>query len=84
MRMHKKKLDCQEQLVHQLTMQNDELTQTVEMLKAELIASDEAADRALRELETMRNSVLEDSAHESYVRERELRETQAELEQCRM
>ncbi|KAH9852319.1 hypothetical protein C2E23DRAFT_731178 [Lenzites betulinus] len=77
-------LDRQEQLVQQLSAQNDDLAATVETLKSELIASNEEAERASKELETMRSRALQDSAQESYLRERELRELQAELEQCRI
>ncbi|OSD05188.1 hypothetical protein PYCCODRAFT_1432941 [Trametes coccinea BRFM310] len=77
-------LDRQEQLVQQLTAQNEDLAATVETLKAELIASNEEADRASRELEAMRSRALQDSAQETFLRERELRELQAELEQCRI
>ncbi|KAI0631327.1 hypothetical protein C8Q77DRAFT_200708 [Trametes polyzona] len=77
-------LDRQEQLVQQLTVQNEDLAATVETLKAELIASNEEAERASKELEAMRSRALQDSAQESYLRERELRELQAELEQCRI
>ncbi|OJT12119.1 GRIP domain-containing protein [Trametes pubescens] len=77
-------LDRQEQLVQQLTVQNEDFAVTVETLKAELIASNEEAERASKELEVMRSRALQDSAQESYLRERELRELQAELEQCRI
>ncbi|KAI0821945.1 hypothetical protein BC628DRAFT_1393085 [Trametes gibbosa] len=77
-------LDRQEQLVQQLSAQNDDLSATVETLKEELIASNEEAERAFKELEVMRSRALQDSAQESYLRERELREVQAELEQCRI
>ncbi|KAI8972800.1 hypothetical protein BD414DRAFT_425485 [Trametes punicea] len=77
-------LDRQEQLVQQLTAQNEDLTATVETLKAELIASNEEAERASKELEAMRSRALQDSAQETFLRERELRELQAELEQCRI
>ncbi|KAI0355884.1 hypothetical protein OH77DRAFT_1503859 [Trametes cingulata] len=77
-------LDRQEQLVQQLTAQNEDLAATVETLKAELIASNEEAERASKELEAMRNRALQDSAQETFLRERELRELQAELEQCRI
>ncbi|CDO76463.1 hypothetical protein BN946_scf184600.g12 [Trametes cinnabarina] len=77
-------LDRQEQLVQQLMAQNEDLAATVETLKAELIASNEEADRASRELETMRSRALQDSAQEIYLREREMRELQAELEECRI
>ncbi|KAI0718772.1 hypothetical protein C8T65DRAFT_638047 [Cerioporus squamosus] len=77
-------LDRQEQLVQQLTVQNEDLVATVETLKSELIASNEEAERASRELETMRSRALHDSTQETFLRERELRELQAELEQCRI
>ncbi|KAH9899146.1 hypothetical protein C8Q73DRAFT_639698 [Cubamyces lactineus] len=77
-------LDRQEQLVQQLTAQNEDLAATVETLKAELIASNEEAERASKELEAMRSRALQDSAQETFLRERELRELQAELEQCRI
>lgn len=65
-------------------MQNDDLTATVETLKSELIASNEEAERASRELETMRSRAFQEDAQEAYLRERELRDTQSELEQCRL
>ncbi|KAI0754302.1 hypothetical protein C8Q80DRAFT_1094324 [Daedaleopsis nitida] len=77
-------LDRQEQFVQQLTVQNEDLAATVETLKFELIASNEEAERASRELETMRSRALHDSSQETFLRERELRELQAELEQCRI
>ncbi|GLB42378.1 putative GRIP-related Arf-binding domain containing protein [Lyophyllum shimeji] len=77
-------LDRREQLVQQLTAQNDDLTSTVESLKEELIASHEEAERAAKELDAMRSRALEENAQETLLRERELRETQTELERCRM
>ncbi|THH01466.1 hypothetical protein EW026_g1222 [Hermanssonia centrifuga] len=77
-------LDRQEQLVQQLTIQNEDLATTVETMKSELIASNEEAERASRELETMRSRAFQENAQEAYLRERELREAQAELEQCRI
>ncbi|KAJ7266912.1 hypothetical protein B0H12DRAFT_1200853 [Mycena haematopus] len=77
-------LDRREVLVQQLQAQNDDLTSTVEMLKEELISSSAEAERASSELDNMRNRAFEESAHENLVRERELRETQTELERCRM
>ncbi|KAG5641132.1 hypothetical protein DXG03_005946 [Asterophora parasitica] len=77
-------LDRREQLVQQLTAQNDDLASTVETLKEELIASHEEADRAANELDSMRSRTLEENAQESLLRERELRETHTELERCRM
>ncbi|RDB28051.1 hypothetical protein Hypma_002229 [Hypsizygus marmoreus] len=77
-------LDRREQLVQQLTAQNDDLTATVETLKEELITSHEEAERASNELDHMRSRALEENAQETLMRERELRETQTELERCRM
>ncbi|THH28591.1 hypothetical protein EUX98_g5599 [Antrodiella citrinella] len=77
-------LDRQEQLVQQLTVQNDDLSATVEALKAELITSNEESERASRELEVMRSRALQENAQEAYQREREVRELQAELEQSRI
>ncbi|TFK38164.1 hypothetical protein BDQ12DRAFT_684071 [Crucibulum laeve] len=77
-------LDRQEQLLQQLTAQNEDLTSTVETLKEELIASHKEADRASSELDSMRNRVLQESAQENQIHERELRETQTELERCKM
>ena len=70
--------------MQQLSAQNEDLAATVETLKSELIASNEEAERASRELETMRSRALHDSTQETFLRERELRELQAELEQCRI
>ena len=70
--------------MQQLTAQNDDLAATVETLRSELIASNEEAERSSRELETMRSRALHDSSQETFLRERELRELQAELEQCRI
>ena len=70
--------------MQQLTAQNDDLAATVETLRSELIASNEEAERASRELETMRSRALHDSSQETFLRERELRELQAELEECRI
>ncbi|KAJ7754485.1 hypothetical protein B0H16DRAFT_746139 [Mycena metata] len=77
-------LDRREVLVQQLTAQNDDLTSTVEMLKEELISTSAEAERASSELDSMRSRAFEESAQENLVRERELRETQTELERCRM
>ena len=70
--------------MQQLTAQNEDLMATVETLKAEVLASNEEAERASRELESMRTRAFQESAQEVYLRERELRETQTELEQCRI
>ncbi|KAJ7738891.1 hypothetical protein B0H14DRAFT_2991517 [Mycena olivaceomarginata] len=77
-------LDRREVLVQQLQAQNDDLTSTVEMLKEELISTSAEAERASGELDNMRSRAFEESAQENLVRERELRETQTELERCRM
>lgn len=70
--------------MQQLTAQNEDLLGTVETLKAEVIASNEEAERASKELESMRTRAFQENAQEAYLRERELREAQAELEQCRI
>ncbi|KAF8955315.1 hypothetical protein BDZ97DRAFT_1926913 [Flammula alnicola] len=77
-------LDRREQLVQQLTAEKEDLTATVETLKTELIASHEEAERASSKLDVMRSRVLQESALENMHREKELRETQMELERCRM
>ncbi|KAF7360429.1 Guanylate kinase [Mycena venus] len=77
-------LDRREVLVQQLQAQNDDLTSTVEMLKEELISTSAEAERASSELDNMRSRAFEESAQENLARERELRETQTELERCRM
>lgn len=70
--------------MQQLSVQNEDLAQTVETLKAELVASNDEAERASRELEAMRSRALQENAQEVYLRERELRELQGELEQIRI
>jgi hypothetical protein len=77
-------LDRQGQLVQQLTAQNDDLSSTVETLKQELIASHEEAERVTNELTAVRTRAFQENAQENLLRERELRETQAELERCRL
>jgi hypothetical protein len=56
----------------------------VETLQAELIASNDDAERATRELEALRTRALHENAQEFMLRERDLRETQSELERCRI
>jgi hypothetical protein len=70
--------------VQQLTVQNEDLAATVETLKAEVIASNEEAERASRDLEAMRSRAFQENAQEVYLKERELREAQSELEQVRL
>ncbi|KAJ7634718.1 hypothetical protein FB45DRAFT_743754 [Roridomyces roridus] len=77
-------LDRREALVQQLTAQNEDLTATVEMLKDEVYSATAEGERATAELDNMRSRVFEESAQENLIRERELRETQTELERCRM
>ncbi|KDQ58354.1 hypothetical protein JAAARDRAFT_192938 [Jaapia argillacea MUCL 33604] len=84
LRQDAEELERREQLVQQLTAQNDDLSHTLETLKSEVIASNEEAERASKELESMRSRAMHDNAQESMLRERELRELQSELERCRM
>ncbi|KAA1472521.1 hypothetical protein DENSPDRAFT_838815 [Dentipellis sp. KUC8613] len=77
-------LDRREQLVQQLTAQNEDLALTVDTLQKEVVASNEEAERSSRELEALRNRALQEDAQESLIRERELREAQSELERCRI
>jgi len=71
-------------VIQQLTAEGDDLRSTVETLKTELISSNDEAERATRELEALRTRALHENAQESMLRERELRETQSELERCRI
>ena len=66
--------------MQQLTAEKDDLSATVETLKTELIVSHEEVERASSELDAMRTRTLQ----ESLQREKELRETQLDLERCRM
>jgi hypothetical protein len=70
--------------VQQLTAQNEDLGNTIETLKDELILSHAEAERSSRELESLRSKAFEDSAHEAAAREREMLELQGELERCRI
>ena len=65
--------------MQQLSAQNYDFANTVEALKSEPIASKEA-EWAFHELEAMRSPARHNSAQETLLRERELRELQAELE----
>ncbi|KAF9002798.1 hypothetical protein BDZ89DRAFT_1095865 [Hymenopellis radicata] len=53
-------------------------------LKDEFIASNEETARVSNQLDTLRNRAFQENAQESLMRERELRETQLELERCRI
>ena len=66
--------------MQQLTAEKDDLSATVETLKTELIVSHEEVERASNELDAMRTRTLQ----ESLPREKELRDTQLDLESCRM
>lgn len=70
--------------MQQLSAQNDDLSNTVETLKEELIASHDEANRYSVELDSLRNRTIHENAQETLQRERELREAQVELERCRM
>ncbi len=56
----------------------------METLKSELIASNAESERASLELEAMRSKAFQESAQEVFIRERELREMQTELEHVRI
>ena len=56
----------------------------METLKQELIGSNTEAERVSRELDSLRSHALQENAQETLARERELRETQGELERCRL
>ncbi|KAF8842947.1 hypothetical protein BDN67DRAFT_898199 [Paxillus ammoniavirescens] len=73
-------LDRRELLIQTLSAQNEDLSSTVETLRAELIASHAESERTARELDLLRNHDL----HESAASERELRDTLGELERSRM
>ncbi|KAH7886880.1 hypothetical protein F5I97DRAFT_1870971 [Phlebopus sp. FC_14] len=77
-------LDRREQHIQQLVLQNEDLASTVDTLKAELIASHEESERSSKELDSIRSRALDENAQEAAARERQLRETVGELEQCRM
>lgn len=49
-----------------------------------MIASNAETERVLRELDSSRSRALQEDAQESLARERELRESQGELERCRL
>jgi hypothetical protein len=70
--------------VQQLSAQNQDLESTMETLKDELIVSHSEAEKSSRELESLRNRALQDSALEAATREREVLELQGELERCRV
>ncbi|KAJ7211371.1 hypothetical protein GGX14DRAFT_450107 [Mycena pura] len=84
LRQDAEELDRREALVQQLQAQNDDLTSTVEVLKEELLSASAEAESAASQLANMRSRAFEESAQENLQRERELRETQTELERCRM
>ncbi|KAL0569020.1 hypothetical protein V5O48_012955 [Marasmius crinis-equi] len=77
-------LDRREQLIQQITAQNEDLSSTVETLKEELIVSHEEVERASNELDLLRNRTLHENTQEALLRDRELRNVQTELERYRM
>lgn len=77
-------LDRREQLIQQLQAQNEDYEATVEALKAEVLSSNEEAERATRELDVLRGRAMEENAHEAARRERDLHEAQSELERTRL
>ena len=77
-------LDRRGQLVQQLQAQNAELERTAAALQSAALAADEEAARAVQERDALRGRAAQESAHEAARRERELRETQRELERVRM
>ncbi len=82
-RHDQEELDRREQAIQQLSAQNEDLQQTVETLQIEVITSNTEAERASRELVTLRSRALEESSEEALTRERDVRELQLELEHCR-
>ena len=81
---NQEELDRREQLIQQLTAQNDDLSASISTLQSEIVTSNTEAERASKELETLRSRTYEENTQETLVRERELRELQVELERCRM
>ncbi|KAF8314968.1 hypothetical protein DL93DRAFT_2036492, partial [Clavulina sp. PMI_390] len=72
-------LDRREQIIQNLTAENEDLSNTISTLNTELITSNDEAERISRELDALRNRAQEDTAYESTVRERDA----AELERMR-
>jgi hypothetical protein len=66
--------------VQQLNTEVEDLSSTVETLKAELVASNADAERAASELDALRSSALNQDAHDSHA----LGDALAELERLRM
>lgn len=60
------------------------MTAAVETLQNEILTSNAEAERASKELESIRSRAYEESSQEALIRERELRGLQIELERCRM
>lgn len=79
-RITKEELDRRDQIIQTLTAENDDLSSTISTLNAELITSNDEAERVTRELDVLRSRTQEDNAYESSVRERDA----AELERIRL
>ncbi|KAF8137419.1 hypothetical protein EV363DRAFT_1394964 [Boletus edulis] len=73
-------LDRRELSVQTLTAHNEDLSATIETLKAELVASHAENERTARALDLLRHRDLSESVASAH----ELRETMAELERCRL
>ena len=76
---YKEELDRREQIIQTLTAENEDLSATIKTLNAELITSNDEAERLSRELDALRSRTQEDNVYESSVRERDA----AELERMR-
>jgi hypothetical protein len=77
--LFKEELDRREQIIQTLTAENEDLSSTISTLNAELIGSNDEAERISCELDALRSRTQEDNAYESSVRERDA----AELERMR-
>ncbi|KAG8983930.1 hypothetical protein FRB90_005648 [Tulasnella sp. 427] len=76
-------LDRREQLLQQVTAQNDELNLTITTLRDELISASNESAKLSEELRLIRSRAVEESAHEASIREGQILELQNELEICR-
>ncbi|KAG8905638.1 hypothetical protein FRC01_008285 [Tulasnella sp. 417] len=76
-------LDRREQLIQQLTTQNDALTSSITTLQDELISASNESAKLSEELRLIRSRAVEESAHEASIREGQILELQNELEICR-
>jgi chromosome segregation ATPase len=70
--------------VNQLSAENEDLNSTIQTLQAELLASNADADRAQRELDSLRVRAVTQGAQEAAQRERELHDLRGDLERTRI